>query len=295
MTAIGDSAHDPGHGLGRALRRCAQMTRLGRRVLAQSRPWSPRPSRCRRNVQTVAAGTEEMGGIDPRDRRRTPARLPGSPRRPWWSPSPPTRRWPSSASPRPRSATSIKVITLDRRADEPAGAERHHRGGPRRRGRQGLRRRGQRGQGAGPGDGQGDRGHRPPRRRPSRPTPTAAVEAIGQIAAIIAQINDIQTHDRRRGRGADRHDQRDRPQRRRGGQRVDARSPRTSPGSPGRRPRRQLLRRPPARPPTSWPGWRRRCRSWSAGSATEGGHQAPDDHDLVRLDAVREEPATASG
>ena len=49
-----------------------------------------------------------------------------------------------------------------RRADEPAGAERHDRGGAGRGGRQGLRRRGQRGQGAGPGDGEGDRGHRPP-------------------------------------------------------------------------------------------------------------------------------------
>ena len=49
-----------------------------------------------------------------------------------------------------------------RRADQPAGAERHHRGGPGRRGRQGLRRRRQRGQGAGAGDGEGHRGHRPP-------------------------------------------------------------------------------------------------------------------------------------
>ena len=56
----------------------------------------------------------------------------------------------------------VKVITLDRRADQPAGAERHDRGGPGRRGRQGLRRRRQRGQGAGAGDGEGDRGHRPP-------------------------------------------------------------------------------------------------------------------------------------
>ena len=49
-----------------------------------------------------------------------------------------------------------------RRADEPAGAERHDRGGPGRGGRQGLRGGGQRGEGAGAGDGEGDRGHRPP-------------------------------------------------------------------------------------------------------------------------------------
>ena len=53
---------------------------------------------------------------------------------------------------------------LDRRADEPARAQRHHRGSPRRRGRQGLRGRGQRGQGARPGDREGDRGDQPPDR-----------------------------------------------------------------------------------------------------------------------------------
>ena len=45
-----------------------------------------------------------------------------------------------------------------------------------------------------------------------------AVGAIGQISEIINQINDISEHHRQRGRRADRHHQRDRPQRRRGRQ-----------------------------------------------------------------------------
>ena len=50
---------------------------------------------------------------------------------------------------------------LHRPADEPAGLERHDRGGTRRRGGQGLCGGRQRGQGTGQGDRQGDRGHQP--------------------------------------------------------------------------------------------------------------------------------------
>ena len=81
----------------------------------------------------------------------------------------------------------------DRRADQPARAQRHHRGGPGRRGRQGLRGRRQRGQGPGPGDRPGHRGHRRGGSRRSRPTPSGAVAAIGQIAEVIDQISDYQT------------------------------------------------------------------------------------------------------
>ncbi len=49
-----------------------------------------------------------------------------------------------------------------RRPDQPAGAQRHHRGGPRRRSRQGFRRRRVRGQGARQPDGARDRGDRDP-------------------------------------------------------------------------------------------------------------------------------------
>ena len=54
----------------------------------------------------------------------------------------------------------------------------------------------------------------PGRHRPARST------AIAEISAIIDEINDFQTDDRLGGRGADRDDQRDEPQRRRGGHRV---------------------------------------------------------------------------
>ena len=80
-----------------------------------------------------------------------------------------------------------------RRADQPARAQRDDRGGPRRRRRQGLRRRRQRGQGARPGDGQGQRGDRPASAGASRRDTTAAVEAIAQIAEVIRAINDHQT------------------------------------------------------------------------------------------------------
>jgi methyl-accepting chemotaxis protein len=47
-----------------------------------------------------------------------------------------------------------------RAADQPSGAERHHRSGSRRRSRQGIRRGGERGQGTGQRNRQSDRGHR---------------------------------------------------------------------------------------------------------------------------------------
>ena len=80
---------------------------------------------------------------------------------------------------------------LDRRADQPARPQRDHRGRPGRRGRQGLRGRRQRGQGAGPGDRKATEDIS--RRIEAIQGDTeAAVTAIGQIAVIIAQINDIQ-------------------------------------------------------------------------------------------------------
>ena len=63
---------------------------------------------------------------------------------------------------------------VDRAADQPAGAQRHDRGGARRRGGQGLRGRRQRSEGAGQGDREGDRGHQPEDRGDSGPTPARA-------------------------------------------------------------------------------------------------------------------------
>jgi methyl-accepting chemotaxis protein len=79
---------------------------------------------------------------------------------------------------------------LDRPADQPAGPQRHHRGGPRRRGRQGLRGGGQRGEGTGQGDRQGHRGHRPEDRGDSG-RHQGRGRCHRQISQIIDQINDI--------------------------------------------------------------------------------------------------------
>ena len=64
---------------------------------------------------------------------------------------------------------------------------------------------------------------------------TAAVAAIEEISTIVAQISDRQTTIASRGGGADRDHQRDVALGAGGGQRLDARSPRTSPASPPRR------------------------------------------------------------
>ena len=79
-----------------------------------------------------------------------------------------------------------------RRADQPAGAERHHRGGAGRRGGQGLRRRRQRGQGAGAGDGEGDRGHRQAGARDPGRHHRRGGRDRGDLC-IVAQISDRQT------------------------------------------------------------------------------------------------------
>ena len=76
-------------------------------------------------------------------------------------------------------------------ADEPAGAERHDRGGAGRRGGQGLCRGRQRDQGAGPADGE-----RPPRTsragsRGSSPPRAAAIADIDKIAGVIRDVSEI--------------------------------------------------------------------------------------------------------
>ena len=122
---------------------------------------------------------------------------------------------------------------VDRPADQPAGPERHHRGGPRRRGGQGLRRRRQRGQGAGQADRQGHRGHQPQDRgHPGRHQ--------GRRRGHRPDRQDHQPdqrhpeHHRQRRRGADGHDRRDQPQRRRGGQGQQRDRPEHHRRGPGR-------------------------------------------------------------
>ena len=165
--------------------------------------WRPTPRRPPAQANVVsAAGAGEQERADRGHRHRGDERQHQGDRQA----TPPRRpRWPLSAvtAAETTNATVAKLGESQRRdrqghqghhlhraADQPAGAQRHHRGRPRRRGRQGLRRRRQRGQGAGQGDRQGHRGHQPEDRgHPGRHQERG--EAIAQIISIINQINDI--------------------------------------------------------------------------------------------------------
>ena len=92
-------------------------------------------------------------------------------------------------------------------ADQPAGAQRHHRGGPCRRSRQGLRRGGGRGEESGVADRQGDRGdHRPDQRDSGRDRRGRRRHPDDQRHRARDQ-RDFR-RDRFRGRGAEHHDRR---------------------------------------------------------------------------------------
>ena len=97
---------------------------------------------------------------------RSPRSAASSSRRPsssaWRSPKrrPPTTRSPGSPQAAQKIGDVVKLIQRHRRPDQPAGAQRHDRGGARRRIRQGLRRRRLRGEVARGADRQGDRGDR---------------------------------------------------------------------------------------------------------------------------------------
>ena len=80
-----------------------------------------------------------------------------------------------------------------RRADQSAGAQRHHRSGARRRSRQGLCGGGLRGQIAGGADRESDRGHLPADHRRYRRRPRSAVDAIGRIAGRMQEIDSCAT------------------------------------------------------------------------------------------------------
>ena len=227
-----------------------------------------RPRRCRATCRPWRRAPRRWGPRSARS-RRTPTRRRG------WRPRRSARRRrrrrrsPSSATSSAEIGNVVKVITLDRRADQPAGAERDHRGGAGRRGRQGLRGGGQRGQGAGPGDGPGDRGHRPPgrgdpgrhrrcgRRRSARSRRSS--RSINDYQLTIASAVEEQTAttnemsrvvaEAAAGSGRDRRQHH-------------------------RRLRRRGLHHPgagadPARPSTSWPGWPATCAAASPASRTE--------------------------
>ena len=100
---------------------------------------------------------------------------------------------------------------------------------------------------------------------------TAAVAAIEEISRDRRADLRPADHHRQRGRGADRHDQRDVPLGA-GGRAGTTRSPRTSPASrprPTPPPRRSAR---PAPPWTSCPGWPATCAPPSGGSPTERPH-----------------------
>ena len=124
--------------------------------------------RCRRRGVAQRADRRRRrradGRLDPRDRRARPTTPPGSPPRPSRIVETHQRDGRQARHVEPGDRQRGQGDHLDRRADQPAGAQRDHRGRPCRRGRQGLRGRRQRGQGARAGDRAGHRGHRPPGR-----------------------------------------------------------------------------------------------------------------------------------
>ena len=79
----------------------------------------------------------------------------------------------------------------DRRADQPARAQRHDRGGARRRSRPRLRGGGFRGEAARVADRQGDRRDLARRSPACRPRPQSSVAAIKEIGGTIGRISDI--------------------------------------------------------------------------------------------------------
>ena len=109
----------------------------------------------------------------------------------------------------------VKVITLDRRADEPARAERDDRGGPGGRRRARVRGRRERGEGAGEGHGARHRGdRRADRRDPGRRAGRGAGDRPDHRRDHADQRHP--GHDRLGGRGADGDHERDHAARQRG-------------------------------------------------------------------------------
>ena len=212
-----------------------------------------------RNVQTVAAGADEMGASirEIAQNANEAARVAAAAVAEAETTTATVSRLGDSSR---EIGDVVKVITTHRRADQPAGAQRHDRGRPGRRGGQGLRRRRQRGEGAGPGDGEGHRGHRPPRRgHPGRHlrggrAPSAGSARSSARSTTTSSPSPARSRSRRRRRRRCRA-RSPRPRR------APGRSRRTSAGSPRRptRPTRRSGRR--GRRSTSSPAWPRELRT----------------------------------
>ena len=209
-----------------------QMASNAEETAAQANVASAAAEQVSKNVTTVATGAEEMGASikEIAKNANEAARVATSAVKVAEKTNATVAKLGESSA---EIGNVIKVITSHRPADQPAGPERHHRGGPRRRGGQGLRRRRQRGQGAGQADRQGHRGHQPQDRgHPGRHQ--------GRGRGHRPDRQDHQPdqrhpeHHRQRRRGADGHDRRDQPERRRGGQGQQRDRPEHHRRGPGR-------------------------------------------------------------
>ena len=166
----------------------ARPTWLGRRPSRSartSRPWPPPPRRWRRRVKEIAKNASEAAKVANtavKAAEKTDASIA------------------KLGEVEHRDRQGDQGDHRHRRADQPAGPERDHRGGPRRRGGQGLRGGGQRGEGAGQGDRQGHRGHQPedrgdpgatrgrgPGHRPDRRDHQADQRHPGTIASAVEE------------------------------------------------------------------------------------------------------------
>ena len=144
------------------------------------------------NVQSVAAAAEEMSAsIKEIAKNTTEAERVATQRGGHHAKH--QRGRPAPRSGQRRDRRGRQGHHLHRRADQPAGAERHHRGGARRRGGQGLCRRRQRGQRAGQADRQGHRRHQHQDQQHPVRAPRAPWTPSREIATIINRIKEIQT------------------------------------------------------------------------------------------------------
>ena len=136
-----------------------QITANAEETSAQANVVSAAAEQVSQNVHTVATGAEEMGASikEIAKNANEAAKVATSAVKVAETTNATVAKLGESA---PRSA-SHQGHHLHRPADQPAGPQRHHRGGARRRSRQGLRRRRQRSQGTRQADRQGDRGHQP--------------------------------------------------------------------------------------------------------------------------------------
>ena len=199
------------------------------------------------NVQSVASATEEMSSSVNEISRQVQesARMANEAVGPGAHHQRPGQRIVEGGEPHRRRR---RTDQHDRRTDQSAGAQRHHRGGAGRRGRPRLCGGGLRGEGAGRADLQGDRRDRPADHRHPGRDPGLGERDQGDQRHHRAAVGDRFDH-RSRGGRAGCCDPGNLPQRAAGRRRAPSRCPPTSPtcsaapARPDRPPRRCCLRR----------------------------------------------------